>query len=131
MEDDDDEILNLQLDLDEKSITQGSIEKVVKVYDLKDEFFIIHHAGKYSTYPFKNFYSLGAFRIRWDLWIILFVLYNCNHVPFEIAYEEQLYNTGSKAFGYFVDANSFIDILFNFRTTYIDGRTGFKVIKGK
>jgi hypothetical protein len=40
-------------------------------------------------------------------------------------------NVGIDAFGYFVDANFYFDIIFNFRTTYINEKTGLEVRSGK
>lgn len=72
----------------------------------------------------------GKFRIRWDLWIILLVVYNAIKEPLAIAYIE-IETTGLEIFGYFVDINFIIDLIFNFRTTYINEKTGLEVKNGK
>jgi hypothetical protein len=63
VEEGDEEILDLKLNLDEELVTLGDVDHAVEVQKEKEEFFIIHHSGK--------------FRMRWDLWIITLVLYNC------------------------------------------------------
>lgn len=32
----------------------------------------------------------GKFRMRWDLLVIIFTLYNCVYLPFEVAFGDQL-----------------------------------------
>lgn len=113
----DEEILDLKLNLDEEPVTLGSVDQVVELTKEKEECFIIRHAGK--------------FRLRWDLWVITLVLFNCVQVPMEIAFQEQFSNDSLVAFGYFVDANFYIDIILNFRTTFINDKTGLEVIIGK
>ncbi len=72
----------------------------------------------------------GNFRIRWDLWIILLVVYNAIKEPLSIAYVE-MENLGLEIFGYFVDINFILDLIFNFRTTYINEKTGLEVKNGR
>jgi hypothetical protein len=64
--------MDLKLDLEEGVITQGSVDPLIEIIKARDERFIISHTGK--------------FRIRWDLWIIMLVIYNCVQIPIEIAF---------------------------------------------
>mmetsp|Transcript_42894 Transcript_42894/g.41238 ORF Transcript_42894/g.41238 Transcript_42894/m.41238 type:complete len:101 (+) Transcript_42894:552-854(+) len=68
--------------------------------------------------------------MRWDLFIILLVIYNCLTIPYTLAFqtEESLGNT---IFGYCMDGIFFFDILFNLRTTYINPKNGLEVFNTK
>ena len=59
----DDDLDKIQLNLDEDPVTAGSLEEAVKIESITVERCILSHASN--------------FRLRWDLWIILLVLYNC------------------------------------------------------
>ena len=83
----------------------------------KLERFIIRHNSK--------------FRMRWDLFIIVLVLYNCVLIPFQLAFSGQYDSTPSDDFGYIVDLMFVFDVIFNFRTTYINSKLGIEVTKGK
>lgn len=69
----------------------------------------------------------SSFRNRWDLFIILVVLYNIIQIPFEIAFAEFYSNKGLEVLGYIFDAVFFIDLILNFRTSYINEKTGLEV----
>lgn len=73
---------------------------------------IIHHDGK--------------FRMRWDLYVIILTLWNCLYIPFNVAFEEEQPEGSTDKiayFDYFVDFCFFCDIVFNFRTTYVNSKT--------
>lgn len=66
--------------------------------------------------------------MKWDLVIIFFTIYNCISIPYEVSF--------SKGFSdhititileHTIDFLFFVDILFNFRTTYINEKTGFEI----
>lgn len=69
--------------------------------------------------------------MRWDLWIITLVFYNCIQIPMEIAFQDDFQSKDLDNFGFFVDANFYLDIIFNFRTTFINEKTGQEILKGK
>jgi len=74
----------------------------------------------------------SKFKIRWDLFIILLVLYSCIHIPFEIAFDNDRFNfERAKIVGYIIDCFFLVDLLFNFRTTYINLKTGQEVYEPK
>jgi hypothetical protein len=69
--------------------------------------------------------------MRWDLFVILLTLWNCLFIPYNVAFEdEQVKKNGDgiKVFDYLVDFCFFIDIVLNFRTTYINSKTETEVL---
>ena len=68
------------------------------------------------------------FKVRWDVIVIIFALYNSITIPLGIAFEpEQLISTGFTIFDSFVDLCFFIDLFINFRTTYISAINGEEI----
>jgi hypothetical protein len=62
----------------------------------------------------------SKFRLRWDIYIICMALYNSISIPLSIAFQvDALDSIGITIFEAFVDLSFFIDVLLNFRTTYI------------
>lgn len=76
------------------------------------------------------FRHTGKFKMRWDLFIILFVLWNALEIPFEIGFLPEV-PPFIKYFGYAVDFLFFLDILVTIRTTYDNEKTGLEVTEGK
>ena len=68
----DDNLDKIQLNLDEDPVTAGSLEEAVKVEEAKMEKCILSHSS--------------SLRLRWDLWIILLVLYNCIQIPLQLGF---------------------------------------------
>ena len=64
-------------------------------------------------------------KTRWDMIIIVFAIYNCFSIPFEIAFEPPIMETPT-----FFVVNTIVDLLFladifvAFRTTFYDLETG-------
>lgn len=88
----------------------------------------------------KNPPKLGIFiirhnnphKIRWDLFIMLVSVWNCFTLPVDIAFEPDFFESpGMIVFNYLIDCVFAVDILINFRTTVIDGKTGLEIIRGK
>ena len=68
----------------------------------------------------------------WDLLIIALALYNCVSIPFEVAFRTSFTNHWSlKVINYIIDFLFFFDIVVNFRTTYINQKTGSEVTSAK
>ena len=70
------------------------------------------------------------FRMRWDLFVMLLAIYNCIMIPFTVAFQP---NTG-KSFNVwerFVDVCFGLDIIFNFRTSFVNSKTGFEIFSQK
>ena len=74
----------------------------------------------------------GPFRLRWDLIIILFTVYNCISIPYEVAFNASFSDSVVMVVvDHTIDVMFFMDVIFNFRTTYINQKTGSEVIDGK
>lgn len=71
-------------------------------------------------------------KTRWDMIIIVFAIYNCFSIPFEIAFEPPVMDSAS-----FFVVNTLIDLLFladifvAFRTTFYDLETGDEEFNAK
>ena len=68
--------------------------------------------------------------MNWDLYVMLLALYNCISIPFTVAFEpDQIdaYNAWERI----VDVCFGLDIALNFRTTYINEKTGFEICDNK
>ena len=61
----------------------------------------------------------------------MLVLYNSVTVPLDLAYSTKFENDKLNIVNYIVDAFFLFDIIFNFRTTYINLKTGFEVFESK
>lgn len=60
-------------------------------------------------------------KIRWDLLIMLFSLFNCFTIPIEVAFELPFMKSPTiQVFNYIIDIIFFMDICIAFRTVYID-----------
>jgi len=69
--------------------------------------------------------------MRWDLLIIILALYNCVSIPFEVCYDSKFTtHVLLTIYEYFIDVLFFLDIIVNFRTTYINSKTGVEVTSG-
>lgn len=69
-------------------------------------------------------------RVRWDVFIIFFTIYNCIELPIEVGFQwRQVYdkdNVSSVANG-IIDALFGIDIIMNFFTTFFHPTTGEEI----
>lgn len=70
-------------------------------------------------------------RLRWDLFVILLVIYNCISIPLEIAFPESGNSLGSTIVDNAIDICFALDIICNFLTTYINEKTGLEEIECK
>jgi len=74
------------------------------------------------------------FRLRWDLFIILLVVWNCISIPFNVAFsanvswdDSTLITIVERA----IDICFFADIIINFRTTFVNSKTRTEIIDSK
>ncbi len=68
-------------------------------------------------------------RMRWDLLVITFTLYNCVNIPFSVAFADKMKeNLAVTIVDRVIDACFVFDILLNFRTTYINLKTSTEII---
>ena len=115
--DNDSEILNKEIDFGDDDEVNSYVEENDKKW--KEErnklpSCIIRHNAK--------------FRLRWDLCVILFTLYNCVSIPYEVGFEGGFSdNVAIVVLDYFIDFLFGLDIIFNFRTTYVNSKTGTEV----
>jgi hypothetical protein len=65
--------------------------------------------------------------MRWDLYVMILAIWNCVSIPYDVSFEVE--NT---IYGYFDNVTDLCfaaDIVFNFRTTFINIKTGFEVVE--
>ena len=68
-------------------------------------------------------------RLQWDLVIIVFSIYQAFTVPLDIAFEFDYFNTPiMRTVNSIIDLIFICDIIFRFRTTYIDPISGEEVM---
>jgi hypothetical protein len=71
-------------------------------------------------------------RVRWDLFVIVLALWNCVMIPLNVAFDNIAFDNST----FMTDLNIIIDVAFgldvisNFRTTFINTKTGVEVTSG-
>jgi competence protein ComGF len=70
------------------------------------------------------------FRLRWDLFIMLLAIYNCISIPFNAAFAPEA-NVYYDIFDICTDFLFFLDIIINFRTSYVHFKTGLEIYDAK
>ena len=71
----------------------------------------------------------SPFRLRWDMLIIFLAAYQAVTIPISITYEpDEFESPALKVFSSLTDIVFLIDIMINFRTTFIDDETGEEVM---
>lgn len=71
-------------------------------------------------------------RIYWDLFIMLFALWNSIQIPFSIAFnEDQDQSTFNLILNLFVDSFFIADLFINFRTSYLDEESGEEIVSDR
>ena len=83
---------------------------------------------KMRCWGFWLIYPDSKFKITWDLIVILLSVYNSVLIPYEFAYSLD-YNILIDLIERGVDLAFMFDIIINFRTAYIDSKTGEMVTK--
>jgi len=66
----------------------------------------------------------------WDLYVMLLAIYNCFTIPFDVAFQPYV-GPGWFAWERLVDACFGLDLALNFRTTYVNEKTGFEITNQK
>ena len=67
-------------------------------------------------------------RMNWDLLIIILALYNCIMIPMSLAFTQNISNSKPiSIFESIVDTLFILDILLNFRTTYVNPKTNIEI----
>ena len=69
---------------------------------------------------------MNPIKIKWDLFIILLAVYNCVSLPIELALVPPFMqdNAMFDRFNNIIDIIFFVDIVINFRTTFVNPMTG-------
>ena len=113
-----DDILNERLDLNlDEGLDSDDNKQIIDEKKEKLGFLMMSHKSK--------------FRMRWDLIVIFLALYNCVSIPFEVAFGNISDHIALAIFEYVIDVLFFLDVVFNFRTTYINPKTGTEVTDWK
>lgn len=72
----------------------------------------------------------NPYRMRWDLIVMILAVYNCVMIPFSVAFEPDA-TLGFTIWERIVDILFALDLFVNFRTTYVNAKTGFEVVENK
>ena len=72
----------------------------------------------------------SKFRMNWDLLVMLLAVYNCVVIPFSVAYQPEA-TTGFNVWERFVDVLFGIDVICNFRTSFVNEKTGFEIVDNR
>lgn len=72
----------------------------------------------------------SQFRLRWDLFIMLLAIYNCISIPFNAAFSPT-YNIYYTIFESMIDVLFGLDVIINFRTSFVHSKTGLEVVEWK
>jgi hypothetical protein len=63
------------------------------------------------------------FKSKWDLMVIFCAVFNCYTIPYKVSFEPPIMNTSFfTVLNLIIDIIFLIDILINFRTSYIDSK---------
>lgn len=84
------------------------------------------YTAKEDTSNSRIIRQSDPWRVRWDLFVMLCAVYNCFAVPYEIAFMKEEY-VELLIITILVNLGFTLDIVFNFRTTYVDSVTGDEV----
>ena len=92
-----------------------------KEEDLEEQIKLIQDAESGAGTHWTIIRHNNACKVRWDIFIILLVLFNCYTIPMEVAFT-QISWMRSKPYEvaeYLIDVSFALDILISFRTTFI------------
>ncbi|CAG9318026.1 unnamed protein product [Blepharisma stoltei] len=90
------------------------------------------HLVSKVTLPEFMFHKSGFMRVKWDIFIIIVVLYNTFTIPYILGFAiEEMANPSIKAIGLINMIVFSGDIIMNFRTTYYDSTSGDEVFDTK
>lgn len=125
-----------------KKFTMGG-DKVKSFLNSNDEASLIDKLELYSDdnegkddgqvqQGFLIFRAHNAWRLRWEFFVLMIAVWNGFSVPYNVAF----YGVGRSSVAWFIvntmtDVIFFIDLLINFRTTYLSSRTNEEIFDGK
>lgn len=68
-------------------------------------------------------------KLKWDLVVMIFAIFNCFTIPLQVAFEPKAMETlGFEILNWFIDLLFMLDLISNFRTTFIHPKTGKEVL---
>ena len=70
----------------------------------------------------------SRFRLNWDLFIMLLAIYNCVSIPFNAAFTPDA-NVVYLVFDSAIDFLFAVDIVVNFRTSFVHPKTGLEIVE--
>ena len=71
----------------------------------------------------------SKWKLRWDLIVMILAIYNCFSIPLEVSFQPDIMNsTLFFVVNSVIDTCFFLDLIINFRTTFIHPKTGSEVI---
>ena len=122
----DDDTSDQQYDYSESSneSSDGADQKNKKVKIVKKEYKL-----QEAVFPNTMIKAQGKNRLQWDLLIIVLSIYQAISIPIDIAFQPDIFNSPSfKTLDSLIDLIFMTDIVFRFRTTYIDPVSGEEVM---
>ena len=74
----------------------------------------------------------SKFKLRWDVVIMILAVFNCFAIPVDVAFEPGFFETTIfLVLNSIIDFIFFLDLIVNFRTTFIHQKTGNEIIEPK
>ena len=71
--------------------------------------------------PVNMLKGAGVNRLKWDFFIMFVAVYQAITIPIQISFEPEFFNSPmTKTLTSLIDLIFLVDIILNFRTTYID-----------
>jgi hypothetical protein len=125
-ESDDDEILNLQIKFGDETEEQNA-----KNESQYDDLLMQRKEGHVAQ-PYLMVSVNNNMRMNWDLLIIMLALYNCVMIPLNVAFNVELELSGGiGGLEKLIDVLFILDIILNFRTTFINPKTNIEISDNK
>jgi succinate dehydrogenase/fumarate reductase cytochrome b subunit len=70
--------------------------------------------------------------MRWDIFVMALAIWNSISIPFAVSFMENVeHPAGYLIFEYFVDICFAFDIIFAFRTTFINSKNGLEIVEAR
>lgn len=86
--------------------------------------------SKFSSRLFCRIH--GRAKINWDIFIMILAVVNCFQIPYQVAFSENdNSNVAIDILNYFVDVFFILDVVINFRTSFVNTYTGLEITDPK
>lgn len=74
----------------------------------------------------------NSYKVKWDIIVMLLAAWNTFQIPIDVSFKPESFKSSTMFWvNSFVDLCFFLDILANFRSAYINPKTGEEVRDGK